>query len=92
MTRHRHVPIRTCLGCAQRAPQRELSRIGTGADGTLAIDASRRLVGRGGYLHHNESCWDQFALRKGQVRSLARAVDKPTRLALVTALRRGHGA
>lgn len=92
MRRNRHVPIRTCIGCAQRAPQPELNRIATGNDGTLTIDAARHLHGRGGYLHRSESCWEQFLSRKGQVRSLARVVDKPARLALVTALRRGHDA
>jgi uncharacterized protein len=88
----RHIAMRTCLGCVQRAPQRELSRIALNADGQLAIDRARRAGGRGGYLHANESCWEQFSSRKGHVRSLARAIDKPTRLALVTALRRGVGA
>ena len=92
MRRERHIPMRMCLGCAQRAPQPELSRIALNADGVLAIDRARRASGRGGYLHSKESCWDQFSSRKGQVRSLARAIDKPTRLALVAALRRGLGA
>lgn len=84
--------MRTCLGCVQRVPQRELARIAVNADGVLAIDQARRARGRGGYLHRTESCWEQFASRKGHVRSLARAIDKTTRLELVTALRRGFGA
>lgn len=84
--------MRTCLGCVQRAPQRELARIALNADGVPAVDHKRRAGGRGGYLHRIESCWEQFASRKGHVRSLARAIDKPTRLELVAALRRGIGA
>lgn len=87
-----HIPVRTCLGCAQRAPQGALLRIAAKPDGMLAIDSARRLGGRGGYLHRQESCWQQFASRKGHVRSLGRAIDKTARLAVIATLRRGFDA
>jgi uncharacterized protein len=64
----RHVAIRTCVGCGQRAPQAELLRF-TAAAG-LRPDALRRTPGRGAYLHPAPVCWQAFARRRGPVRSL----------------------
>jgi predicted RNA-binding protein YlxR (DUF448 family) len=43
-----HVPIRTCVGCRQRRPQRELLRCVLDADGVVRVD--RRAPGRGAWL------------------------------------------
>jgi predicted RNA-binding protein YlxR (DUF448 family) len=61
-------------------------RVDTGA---LAVDATRRAGGRGGYLHRQPECWGRFAQRKGPVRSLRAVVDRPARAALVAALHDG---
>ena len=81
-----HVPIRTCMGCGTAAPQGGLLRVVRTADGGLALDATRRAGGRGGYLHRSRECWDRFAKRKGPLRSLRAAVDRPARAALVAVL------
>lgn len=78
--------MRTCLGCGTTDPQRALLRIVRAGSGGLAVDSDRRLGGRGGYLHPNADCWAGFARRKGPVRSLRAAVDRPARAALVAQL------
>ena len=81
------VPHRMCLGCNQRAPQRELIRIGNAPDGGVLIVRPGH-PGRTGYLHREPACWGIFAARKGLVRSLGRALDKTGRGALLDSLRR----
>jgi predicted RNA-binding protein YlxR (DUF448 family) len=80
------VPIRSCIGCGARAPQRELRCVSSLPDGTLRIVHQRRRTGRTAYLHDRPACWDRFAARKGLVRALRRSVDKTTRMALVQML------
>jgi predicted RNA-binding protein YlxR (DUF448 family) len=58
----------------------------------LLLDRSRRLGGRGAYVHRTAACWQQFASRKGVVRSLRRSIDKSVRQALLAALQQELGA
>lgn len=91
MSRPVHQPIRSCLGCGQRDFQASLLRIVLAENGQLRKDQARRLPGRGGYLHLRPQCWEDFAARKGPVRSFRTTVDRPTRVALATELRRTIG-
>ncbi len=66
----RHVPRRTCAGCRQERPKREMVRVVRAADGTVAPDDTGKRPGRGTYLCRSQRCW-RTALRNG---SLARAL------------------
>jgi uncharacterized protein len=85
-TTARHVPVRTCMGCGQRAPQPTLLRVSVAANGSLGVVRRAPQCGRCGYLHRRADCWLHFAARKGPIRSLRRSVDKTTRLAFVQGL------
>ena len=52
----KHVPQRTCVGCREVLPKRNLIRIVRSEDG-VKIDLSGKLSGRGAYLHDQKSCW-----------------------------------
>ena len=78
-------PIRTCVGCGQRAPQATLVRMVAMGDG-LRLDPRRRAPGRGGYLHRAPACWDGFRRRRGRVRSLDLTPGHAVRERLVAAL------
>jgi predicted RNA-binding protein YlxR (DUF448 family) len=68
-----HVPMRTCVGCRERRPQREMMRIAAPADGEPTIDVERRIPGRGAYLCYRRACAEQAQKR----RSLQRALKRP---------------
>jgi len=78
-------PIRTCVGCGQRAPQSLLVRIVARGE-SLRPDPARRLPGRGGYLHPSPACWAGFVRRRGPVRSLRLTPPRAERERLVAAL------
>jgi len=80
-------PVRMCMGCGGRAPQRDLLRLAVAADGTLAVIGGRQHSGRTGYLHRKHECWERFSARKGQLRSLGRTVDKASRVTFVQQLK-----
>ncbi len=81
-------PIRTCVGCAERAPQGRLLRFVGAADG-LCADPTRRAPGRGAYLHVDPRCFELFVRRRGPVRSLRRSVGRPERERFVAGLTAG---
>lgn len=58
-----HISVRTCLGCRQRYPQKDLVRIVRLPEGKVAVDFhsdrifdSKRLPGRGIYLCKKIEC------------------------------------
>ncbi|MCX8073523.1 MAG: YlxR family protein [Candidatus Binatia bacterium] len=81
---HRHTPSRLCVGCGKRSPKEEMIRFTVDKEGTLKV--SPWSEGRGAYLHRDPNCWQQFAARKGTVRSLGRGVERNLREALVHTL------
>lgn len=74
--RPRHVPRRTCVACRQSDAKRQLVRLVRGADGSVSIDPTGKLAGRGAYLCTVATCWEQ-ALSRGH---LTRALKIPTLL------------
>ena len=56
--KRKHVPLRTCVGCREILPKRNLIRIVRTPDG-IKVDPSGKMTGRGAYLHDQRSCWDK---------------------------------
>ena len=54
--RVKHVPQRTCVGCREVLPKRQMVRIVRTADG-VQVDPTGKLAGRGAYLHDKRDCW-----------------------------------
>lgn len=52
----RRVPERTCVGCRTARAKRELVRLVRRPDGTVVLDPTGRLAGRGAYLCHGAAC------------------------------------
>ena len=67
-------PIRTCVGCRERATQASLLRVGV-IDGRIEPDPSRRLAGRGAYVHPDLTCVDRATRRGGLARALRTRLD-----------------
>lgn len=62
-------PVRTCVGCRQRAASSELLRF-VAIDGEVVVDSRQRLPGRGAWLHPDESCLRQAQRRNAFGRAL----------------------
>lgn len=56
MGKRHHIPLRTCVGCRQKRPKRELVRFVCGSNGELILDPRQILPGRGGYLCADSRC------------------------------------
>lgn len=55
MMKPRKIPMRKCVVSNEMFPKKELTRIVRQPDGTVAIDATGRLNGRGAYILLNPS-------------------------------------
>ena len=75
MAKARHTPVRTCVACRQEAGKRELVRIVRRPDGSVELDRSGRLSGRGAYIHPAATCVEVARKR----RALDRALGAPVR-------------
>jgi len=67
--RGKHVPQRTCIGCRTTSSKWELIRVVRTADG-VQIDPTRRLPGRGAYVHAHRACWELAFKRRAFARAL----------------------
>jgi predicted RNA-binding protein YlxR (DUF448 family) len=64
-------PVRTCVGCGRKAPQRELLRFAA-VDGRLTPGV--RLPGRGAYTCRRLACFERAVDRRAFNRTLRRTV------------------
>jgi len=67
-------PVRTCVGCRQRAAKRELVRVTVGSDAhgqpVVVPDPEATAPGRGAHLHPTTECYDLAVRRKAFGRAL----------------------
>ena len=67
------IPMRQCMGCRERKAKRELIRVVRTTEGSVTLDFSGKLNGRGAYVCHDPEC-----LRKAQKsRALERSLETP---------------
>ena len=62
-------PVRTCLGCRQRADRSVLLRV-VAIAGVVTVDRSARLQGRGAWVHPTLKCVENSIARKTFARAL----------------------
>ena len=67
------IPQRQCMGCRERKAKRDMIRVVRTTEGTVTLDFSGKLNGRGAYV-----CPDLECLNKAQKsRSLERCLETP---------------
>lgn len=67
------IPQRQCMGCRERKDKRALIRVVRRVDGTVCLDFSGKLSGRGAYLCPNSAC----LARAQKIKSLERSLEVP---------------
>ena len=65
-----HVPMRTCAACRQVRPKRSLTRMVRRADGSVTIDPTGRIAGRGTYICDQPDCRAPETMRAAVSRAL----------------------
>lgn len=56
--KQKHIPQRTCVGCREVKPKREMVRIVRTPEGKIVVDERGKLNGRGAYICNKRTCWE----------------------------------
>lgn len=84
----RKVPMRSCVGCSESKPKKELVRIVRSPEGELSIDLVGKKPGRGAYICPNPECLKKAKKGKRLEKSLETAVGDEVYEALTRELER----
>ncbi|MEN2984665.1 MAG: YlxR family protein [Dictyoglomaceae bacterium] len=63
MSSRGHIPIRTCIGCEEKKPKREMIRI-VRQNENIFIDPTGKASGRGAYICVNLDCLEKAIKKK----------------------------
>ena len=64
------IPQRQCMGCRERKAKKEMIRVVRGTDGSVSLDFSGKLNGRGAYICPLPECLKKARKAKSLERSL----------------------
>lgn len=81
MAQGKHTPTRSCICCGNRFSKRDLVRIVNDDQGRVGIDSTGKQNGRGAYLCHDVSCWEN-GLRRNRL-------DQVLRITVSTSVKEG---
>ena len=70
------VPQRTCIGCREVKPKKELLRIVKSSEQDISIDTTGKKNGRGAYICKNENCLDMAIKNKRLSREFEMAIPQ----------------
>jgi len=85
MSRERHRPQRSCIGCRSVRDKSELVRVVRTPDDRFVMDPTGKAAGRGAYLCPSPACVEAAVKRKSFDRAFRQAVPKETVAALAAA-------
>lgn len=58
------IPLRTCMGCNEKKPKKELVRIVKNKEGQISLDKTGKLEGRGAYICNSAECLEKVIKSK----------------------------
>ncbi len=70
------IPLRTCMGCNDKKPKKELIRIVKNKDGIITIDETGKQEGRGAYICNNIDCLEKVVKSKRLERALEKEISQ----------------
>jgi len=82
------IPIRTCIGCSEAKPKKELIRIVKTTEGEVLIDPTGKKNGRGAYICPNTTCLEKAIKSK----RLSRTFEMPIETELYEKLKTQIGS
>lgn len=59
MMKTKKIPMRTCLGCGEMKPKRELIRVVKSKEGDISLDLTGKKSGRGAYICKSVECFEK---------------------------------
>ena len=84
------IPLRTCVGCKEVKPKKELIRVVKQSDGKIMLDFTGKANGRGAYLCPNADCLSQAIKTKRLSREFECEIPKVVYDDLQTQIMKGN--
>ncbi|WP_071027384.1 RNase P modulator RnpM [Peptoniphilus raoultii] len=78
MAKTRKIPMRTCIGCREQKPKKELIRVVKNKEEEIFIDLSGKANGRGAYLCKSKDCLEKAIKSKALNRAFSTEIDEET--------------
>ena len=85
------IPQRQCMGCRERKNKRDLIRVVRQTDGTVSLDFSGKLNGRGAYICPDAECLKKALKSKALDRSLEVTIPEEVYDRLAKEMEDTHG-
>ena len=60
----KNIPLRTCMGCNEKKPKKELVRIVKNKEGQISLDKTGKAEGRGAYICDCVECLEKVVKSK----------------------------
>lgn len=70
------IPLRTCMGCNEKKPKKELIRIVKNKENEIFIDRTGKLDGRGAYICDDIKCLEKVIKTKRLERTLDTVISE----------------
>ena len=85
------IPQRQCMGCRERKAKKEMIRVVRGTDGSVSLDFSGKLNGRGAYICPQPECLKKARKAKSLDRSLEVPIPEEVYARLAQEMEGAHG-
>ena len=76
MSKTRKVPMRTCIGCREQKPKKDLIRVVKDKENKIFIDKTGKANGRGAYLCNDKNCLEKAIKSKALNRAFTTEISE----------------
>lgn len=76
MTKIRKIPMRTCIGCREQKPKKDLIRVVKNNEDEIFIDKTGKANGRGAYLCNDKNCLEKAIKSKSLNRAFKTEISE----------------
>ena len=90
MEQKKKIPLRQCVGCAERKPKGELLRVVRSPEGEISLDKTATKNGRGVYLCTSVKCFNKARKSGKLAQHLECAIPDEVLEALATEIEQGE--
>ena len=88
--KQKKIPLRTCTGCGEQKPKKELVRVVRSPEGEISLDTTGKKPGRGAYICPNAACLAKAKTAKSLERVFAFAIPETVYAELEASLQNGE--
>ena len=88
--KQKKIPMRTCTGCGEQKPKKELVRVVRSPEGEISLDTTGKKPGRGAYICPNAACLAKAKKAKRLERVFACATPENVYAELEASLQNGE--